>query len=231
MSDESSQRWTLPAPESQVLLTGPETPNSWVIKLALKELVLRRVLSVRTLRTRRFLVLWREINVFVSGQRPNAPVSPPLSAVVSVFPKPTPFSDGSTGVPVKSAASEVMRWYRAGGGLVEAEVMPELRRQGLYDLPADAGGPRWRLTPQGEQELARLRQLMATGRTSFPEWVERDRSRAAEFISLSGPAALLLGNPTPWIWAYLMQTLNRDGSPVLPALDPFADEIQDVPQD
>jgi hypothetical protein len=225
MIEEMPQRWTLPAPESQVLLTGPETPNNWAIKLALKELVLRRVLSVRTVEERRFWVLRRQVSILIPGTHRNDPVSQPLQAVLDVLPQNTVYQDHIHGVPIRSAAIEVIRWYRAGGGYVEAEVLPELRRQGLYDLYPDAGGSRWRLTPKGEGALVQVRELMATGRESFPTWVESDRDRATDFVRMAGPAVLLLGSPVPWIWILTMETLSGDESMALPWADPLAEPL------
>jgi hypothetical protein len=226
MIDSLPESWDLPAPESQVLLTGPDTPDDWAIKLALKELVLRRVLSVRTVRIRRFLVLHKNLPIVVDGERRDATVSAPLQAMLSVFPRPTTFEFGVPGVPLRTATIEVMRWYRAGGGFVEAEVLPELRRLGLYEHHLDGTAPRWRPTASGEQKLTELRQVMRTGRDQFPHWAETDRALATEYVKRAGPALLLLGNPVPWVWVLLMATLSGDASLALPPADPFAEEVE-----
>jgi hypothetical protein len=223
MIDDLPNQWRLPAAESQVLLAGPTTPNEWAIKLALKELVLRRVLSVRTVRVRRFRVLRKDVDILVDGKFRNVPVSGPLQRMLSVFPQPTFYGNGISGVPIQSAALEVMRWYRAGGGYVEAEVLPELRRLGLFEQRLENGLPRWRLTPEGEEALVELRALMQTGREQFPRWVETDRARTMEFVGIAGPALLLLGNPIQWIWVLLMESLSGDQSLAMPGADPFPD--------
>jgi hypothetical protein len=225
MIDDLPDHWQLPAAESQVLLSGPDTPDDWVIKLGLKELVLRRILTVSTVRERRYLILRRNTDIVSRTRKSAVGLSRPLRAMLDVFPKATFYHGGTTGIPVRQAALEVLRWYRAGGGFVKAEILPEMQRLGLYEQVSDQGILRWRLTPEGEQALIDLRVILERGRAESPTWETGNRAGAAAFIGLAGPAVLLLGNPLPWIWVLLMESLSEDQSLAIPGEDPFAGPV------
>jgi hypothetical protein len=230
MIDELPKRWQLPAPESQVLLTGPDTPNNWAIKLALKELVLRKALTLHQSEERRFFILKKRVNILSPGKSLESSAGRPLRAIMEVYPRAQTYKGGITGVPAQKVALEVIRWYRAGGGYVEAEVLPELERRGLYARNTAGGSPRWSLTPKGEEALTELRGLLETGRQSLPDWVANDRARATDFVGAAGPALLLLGNPGPWLWLFL--TAELSGEVVAAEVEgfPFEEAIPVEPQ-
>src|SRR6478735_7621051 len=123
--------WDLSAPASQVLLTGAATPNSWAIKLALKELVLRRALTLERVEKRRFLRKPQQIDVLALGRWPEREAGRSLIGVMEAFPKSHQSLVEATGVPIEVVADEVTRWYRAGGGYIQGEVLPELERRGF----------------------------------------------------------------------------------------------------
>jgi hypothetical protein len=212
--DSESARWDLSAPASQVLLTGASTPNAWAIKLAFKELVLRRGLVLRRERRRRFLLLYREVDTLSLGRWPSAGTEHPLVGVMEAFPKAAIFRSDEGGVPIDVAAREVQRWYRAGGGYVQAEVLPELQRRGYYRLIELERGPEWQLTDAGMQKLTELHALLDTGKTEFPVWLRQDPGRAAAYLTGAGAALLLLGNPVTWLWDLLATVIA--GGEVLP---------------
>lgn len=202
-----SRTWDLCAPSSQVLLTGAATPNSWAVSLAFKELVLRGNLLLGTEQQRRFLVLHRTVSMLSVGRWPAPGTERSLVGVMEAFPKAAIFQSGGGSVPIAVAAREVQRWYRAGGGYVQAEVLPELRRRGCYRLVDTERGPEWQLTDAGERKLEALRGLMETGRTRFPHWVQQDQDQARDYVQTAGPALLLVGNPAFWLWGALGNAL------------------------
>ncbi len=202
--------WDLPAPASQVLLTGAATPNSWAIKLALKELVLRRALTLERVQKRRFLRRAQQIDVLALGRWPEREVGRSLIGVMEAFPKSRHSFVAETGVPIDVVAAEVMRWYRAGGGYIQGEVLPELEQRGYYRRIDEGHGPLWQLTSAGEAKLEELRQLMDRGTVQFPVWVQQDRAQAARYIQDAGPALLLLGNPAIWLWAAMAANFYGD---------------------
>jgi hypothetical protein len=193
--------WDLSAPASQVLLTGAATPNSWAIKLALKELVLRRALTLDRVEKRRFLRKPLQIDVLALGRWPEREAGRSLIGVMEAFPKSHQSFVAGRGVPIDIVAEEVMRWYRAGGGYIQGEVLPELEWRGFYRRIDDGQGPQWQLTAAGEAKLEELRLLMDRGTVQFPVWVQQDREQAARYIQEGGPMLLLLGNPAIWLWA------------------------------
>src|SRR4249919_93708 len=98
--DSESERWDLSAPASQVLLTGAATPNSWAIKLALKELVLRRAMTLEQVQKRRFLRKSQPIDVLALGYWPEREAGRSLIGVMEAFPKARQSFVAETGVPI-----------------------------------------------------------------------------------------------------------------------------------
>lgn len=212
------ERWDLSAPASQVLLTGAATPNKWAITLALKELVLRRALTLQRERRRRLFLLRRDVDTLAVNRWPAMEAGRSLLGVMEAFPKAAIFRSDQGGVPIDIAAKEVGRWYRAGGGYVQAEVLPELQRRGFYRIYQTDKGPEWQLTETGMEKLTELRASMETGRTELPGWLRDDRKKAAAYITGAGAMLLLLGNPVTWLWDLLADalaggTVTADGIP------------------
>ncbi|HET9659137.1 MAG TPA: hypothetical protein VFP05_02330 [Thermomicrobiales bacterium] len=205
--DRESGIWDLSAPSSQVLLTGAETPNTWAIRLAFKELVLRQALVLGTVRQRRLLFFSREVNALSMGRMLDRAAERPLVGALEAFPNSALYLRGTSGVPIDVAATEVSRWYRAGGGYVQAEVMPELERRGYYQRVQVENGVQWRLAEQGERKLEELRRLLDSGRQQFSFWLREDPEQAAAYVRQMGPGLLLLGNPAPWLWGLLVALL------------------------
>lgn len=204
---EHADRWDLSAPASQVLLTGAATPNAWAIKLAFKELVLRRALRLGTERQRRFLVFHREVGVLAVERWPTKGTERSLLGVMEAFPKAALFRTDAGAVAIDVAAREVQRWYRSGGGYVQAEVLPHLQWRGFYRITETMRGKEWELTPAGMQKLAELRALLDTGATDLPVWLRSDREKAAAYLTGAGATLLLLGNPVTWLWEVMAEAL------------------------
>lgn len=205
--DSDVDRWDLSAPASQVLLTGAATPPAWAVKLAFKELVLRRALRLGKERRRRFLVLHREIDVLSVERWPAKGTERPLLGVMEAFPKAAIFRSDAGAVPIDVAAKEVRRWYRAGGGYVQAEVLPHLQWRGFYRVTETQRGKEWELTEAGMQKLAELRALLEVGKTDLPVWLRNDPVKAAAYLTGAGTTLLLLGNPVTWLWEMMADVL------------------------
>jgi hypothetical protein len=236
MNDElPERRWKLSAPESVVLLWGPETGDAWTLKVALLELIVRKVLRLVSVKHRRLLIFPTRSNVLIRGPGRIPPASRSLRAVLDAYPTPRIYPDGTVGVPVDRLAREVfarylrggsvregeITWSWPGGGYVQAVVLPALERRGLYarERSERAGGPfRWGPTVEGLDALEELRALVATGRESFGEWAQRDPGRARTYVATAGPALLLLGGLTPSLqrlqqWASGRQDAGVAGKP------------------
>ena len=198
-----SSRWELPAPESHVLLAGVKGSGKQAMKLALLELVARRLLAIVTveesgrLRTSRTAVL-------VPGAARSQPTARSLQALLELYAQASPrtYKDGTTGVAVAELATAARKRYRTLGGYVETEVLPELARLGLYAREEYKRlglfrATRWVRTPEGEAARADLQGRMAAGQGVFGRWVSEDPSRALAYVALAGSSVLLMSDLHP----------------------------------
>jgi hypothetical protein len=232
MEDEVwRRRWDLPAPESAVLLWGPETRDHDALKLALLELVARRAMKLVAVPDRRLVFISKETHVLVRNPHYAEPVSPSLAIVVDAHPKTRTYRDGTVGTPVDRLAGDVLRqelrrvrvrrgvfrWDWSVGGYVRNRVLPELERRGLYAresrrrlgvLESDV----WVPTTEGVATLYELRERLEAGRAGLLDWLERDPARADDFLQRLGPALPLMGGLTP-----LIARLRRPSWPVAEA--------------
>lgn len=213
--DFPTSPWTLSAPESQVLLTGPETDDAWALKLALAELLVRKRYRLVASRERRSTFWSRATNVLVHGifLGPSAPN--PLHAVVQIAPNARTFLDGTVGVSVVDLARSVFARYRqqksirvngrqmcwTRGSYVQAEVLPSLHARGLYTTEAYTHlkvfhRNRWIVTGAGIDALAELRSLLAFAQGPFRQLIADDPDRAQAFVEHAGASLALLGDPS-----------------------------------
>jgi len=97
-----------------VLLRGPKTPDSQAIKLALKELVVRRHLRIEPVQKRSFLSWKRSKVVFVQGSSTETPCGQVLQAVNWVFESARLESSSSLQGMIEEHLAEMKT--RSGGG-------------------------------------------------------------------------------------------------------------------
>jgi hypothetical protein len=217
------RRWEVSAPESQVLLWGPETGDAWLVKQATMELVVRRVLRLVSVPDRRLLVFSKRTNVLIPIRPLDDAASRALLAVTMAFPKARRYADGTIGVPVEQVARAVFSQFRKDGSIqVQGEawswsrggygasvVLPALERRGLYHREQSKRlglfpTTTWILTDEGLAALEELRRITAIGRDQFAGWVNDDPAKAKAFVEMAGPAILLLGGVGP-----LLQRLHQ----------------------
>ncbi len=209
--------WNLSAPESLVLLWGPQTGDTWTLSLAFLELAVRHNLRLQTVRRREFLFLKREC-LFLVGQVPwDEPHPEPIAAVLAAYPFYKEFANGGLGFPVREASHllfgpDALRkakhplQARPGNVFVRKHVMPGLQQRGLYTSGDPLLTPA--LTPEGKDRLLQLQSLIDTGRRLATGAAGIGPSRALEYVNAAGSALLLVRRlPTA-----LRQLLNRDGS-------------------
>ncbi|MCC6792158.1 MAG: hypothetical protein IT336_10745 [Thermomicrobiales bacterium] len=217
--------WRLSAPESLVLLWGPEAGNAWALKVALLELVVRRVLRLSSVERSRLFRSPEQVNMLGPGEQTDWPAPRPLVAVLDVYAGTRPPADG---VSVVALATAVFRrnvrrvrtgflrhrMDRTGGGYVDADVLTVLERQGYYTPESAARlglvrSTRWHLTPSGERARDELKQFMALGRSAFPDWVTSEPELARSYVERAGPAMLLLGGVAPLLRSLHAQERTR----------------------
>ena len=218
-------RWELPAAESQVLLSGPETNDDWVLKAALLELLVRGVLRLFPGEHGRFLR--RKVDMVALVSRLEAAHVPTLHAVISAYAK---TQDLAQGVPVSDLARVVLMHYRARprftGGYVQEVILPALAERGLFSRESDGraqlfGAEGWFLTRSGLEALVALRTMLETARQSFAAWAGSDQARAGAFIESAGAAVLLLDDVIAAL-PRLREQRTRDRSVATSAAGAFA---------
>src|SRR6478752_2529546 len=84
---QPGEPWTLSAPETLVLLTGPETGDAVALRVALLELVVRRSLKLSLATDRRFLIFHPKVNVLSGGSAFTRRLEKPLQRILDLFPQ------------------------------------------------------------------------------------------------------------------------------------------------
>jgi uncharacterized membrane protein YgcG len=198
-------RWELSAPESFVLLDGPDASGEQAFKLAVFELVGTGLLRVVDVEKPGILGQTRHTSVLVRGQGGEEPRQGPLASVWTLLQRipQVSFPDGTIGVPVEDLVAAAHEQYGSLDGFVKSEVLPELERRGLYAREAYRilwlfPSTRWRLTPAGQQAREELQRLIALGDERFRGWVQDNPSQAMTYAALLGAAWFLM----PGLWSY-----------------------------
>ena len=220
VEQQPEEPWTLSAPESVVLLTGPDTGDAVALRAALLELVVRRSLKLSQATDRRFLILHPKVNIFSGGSDFARQLELPLQHILDFYPQipKRTFAGGGVGVPVKRFAREIFRQHRPSyhsvlgrrtrilnaQTFVGGTILPELEKRGflLCDARVD-GNPSaaitCSITEHGIETLSVLRDMLDEGRRSFAEWVTTNPKRAMDYVEQAGPAILLLPALAPSI--------------------------------
>ena len=195
------RRWPLSAPESLVLLWGPDTGDTWALSLAILEIAVRHDLGLRTV-TRRSMLFFRTNTLVLTGPLTLSQIAgTPLRALFPAHPLQLRYDGGVTGVPLESiamplVAPEVVRTarkrtrIRSGPVYVPKHVIPALVQRGLYTYDLPTLPPV--MTDDGKVALAELRHLLAIGRETLPSLVEHDPTTAWRYLDRAGSALLLV---------------------------------------
>lgn len=190
--------WKLTAPDSYILLHGPDAGGGEPLRFGLLELIARRLLAIYEVEERSFFGP-RRTSVLVDGVETDEPLERPLEAVRSIFQRlqPYTYTDGTVGVPVAEFAQAAQQLYHPPSRFAAEEVLPGLIRRGLYAREAHKGlwifpATRLVLTPAGRAARAELADIMALGEREIPGWAERDRNSGLAYLAMAGAAALLL---------------------------------------
>ncbi len=211
-------RWQLSAPESHVLQYRGSCYLTEPFKLAVKELVTRRVLRVQRIQPGG-LSGGRPEYALVDGPLIASEVPPPLSSVLGVYrahrkslnvlEAESTVADHVTGVSVK----QLRKAARQEFGKVEhyhvREVVPALVERGLLSASGSRGlkrEPDWDWTPAGRQADSELGEWMALGRKSLASCAAKgDLLTAAAYVEGAGALLLLM----PDLYPELQQLESR----------------------
>lgn len=200
-ADWPATAWALTAPESYVLLHGPEASGRETFKLALLELVARGTLRLVEVGGAGGFGRGRRVSVLAPGVRPEPPAAQALASLWLLYSGvPLRLFDGDVaGVALPDFVRAVRRRYRSLDRYRFEEVVAPLVDRGLlareeYRLLWLWPARRVVVTPAGARPRADLERRLALGRAHFGGWVDADPARAVAFAGLAG-AAVLLMNP------------------------------------
>jgi uncharacterized membrane protein YgcG len=195
-SDWPATRWSLTAPESFVLLNGPNASGGQAFKLGLTELVARGALLLET--TTSGGIRHREVAMLRDGSKPGAPRERTLDAIWSIYQRTQThtYGDGLSGVRIEDLAKAAARFYGSLSAYVKQDVLPALEDRGLYGRQDGRilwifPTTRWVLTPEGTAAREELQRLLTLAEQRFGEWADTEPPRALEYASLAGAALLL----------------------------------------
>jgi hypothetical protein len=206
--------WRLTAPESYVLYLGKSPPGSEALKLALKELILRRALRVEQLDRSGRLGRKRSVSAFRAGSRSTAISEPPLAAVMELYEQTdeshpgdartgSPSARGYDGVLVDAFARAARRSFgRSLAGYVNDHVFPAMEQRGLLrSKPRKSLGyrsrRRWALTVAGQDAADQLEKWVGVGHRQMAGWVRDDPARGRAYAQAAGAAVLLMSSLYP----------------------------------
>jgi hypothetical protein len=206
----ASDPWHLSAPESLVLRDGPRAKPADVVRVAVLELVARRVLRLVEVETRGLLGRPGTEVVVGAGSQP-APADGPLAAIadIALESKARTYPDGTVGIAVHSLAMAcAARYGRPPRLFIDRSVLPALEARGLFTttrrkvlglFPSTS----WVRTADGDRARDRLLELTTTAERDVAEWSERDPRRLARFLAAAGSAALLVPAAYPAFEAFV----------------------------
>ena len=218
---DAPARWDLSAPESLVLRDGPNAKPAEVIKLAVLELVTRRVLRLVEVETRNKRGKVKTEVVIGAGSRP-APTEGPLAVVarIALEAKVQTRPDGTVGIGLPAFARVFVASHKnVPKSFIDHSVLPALESRGLYRSERRKWlriftYTHWERTPAGDRALTQLGELTTTAERDVAEWSERQPQRLATFLAVAGGAALLVpaAYPTFEEFSNRIRTPPDDGS-------------------
>ncbi|MGH3087986.1 MAG: hypothetical protein ACRDSJ_11795 [Rubrobacteraceae bacterium] len=181
-------------------MNGPKGAGNEALKLAVMELVSRDVLK---------LIEREEGTVLERGSEWRETAPRPLGVVLEPF---TDRFDGEERIEVSRLLGEIENRCGSVEGYVENEVMPSLENRGLYEKKERRilglfPTTRRELTHSGEAMKAQLEQSKRLGEDRFGDWVVNDRDRALDYLTLIGPAILLM----PFLQPDIQQLNEEEG--------------------
>jgi hypothetical protein len=179
-------RWELTAPESHVLSYRGGSFRAEAIRLAVVELVARRILRV-------------EDRSLVGGPAVHQAVEPPLEVVLEVF-RETRRRPGRDDVLVKDFRRALTKRFRNADRYRELHVAPALVERGLLEetRPRRRGrAAEFDWTDAGREADAQLTRWLELGRDQLASWVRSDPMRASSFTREAGSAVLLMSDQYP----------------------------------
>ena len=194
--------WELTAPESYVLQIPRPLLSVHAFKLALRELVLRRVLRLEQLESSGLVGRRRPRSALHAGARYAAISAPALTPLLALHGR-SRQRRGLDGVLVEDFAREARREFtRSFAGYVNDHVYPALADRGLMRVEESKrlGALRRRmhvLTPEGQEAAAELDDWLRVGHERLEGWVRDSPERALAYAGGAGAAILLMPSLYP----------------------------------
>ncbi len=195
----------LGAAELYVVLNGPNASATEVFKLALHELIGRGVLDAGFRQQGSGPTTTRSALLLPATSRPGK-LRRPLRNIMDVYNTVAQTSsESANGIDVQDLAralrarheGKLSQWVtdEVVGSLVEQGLYSEeqVKRLGLFVATS------YEPTPTGKAAQALLQASIERVKDQFSSWVSGDRTRAAAFLAIAGPAVLVIPELRPEI--------------------------------
>ena len=189
-----SEQWQLTAPESYVLRLPRPRRHVELFKLALRELVLRRALTIEQLEQAGLFRQRSKTVLRVGTQHMSEPALAPLVELHSRARR----RSASDGVLVEDFAKEARREFTGSlMGYLNNHVYPSLVQRGLMEVEEPTGLRAFRRrrhvrTAAGGEALAELEEWLRVGNACLKDWVRDSPERALAYTAGAGAAVLLM---------------------------------------
>ena len=198
-----SEPWDLPAPDSHVLLNGPDRPDAEPFRLAVMELVGKRHLRMMQVEEPGLLGTKRR-SVLVAGDERTRPEAESLLAVWNLYYEPRTqtayrktYKDGTTGVELPAFARAAAEYFGSLQGYAAGVVVPSLIKQGLMEKQAAKilwliPTTRIVLTPAGVEKRRQLQEIIWLAQQQAGSWAGGGMGMGMESLMFAGAAMLLM---------------------------------------
>jgi len=219
LRDVPQAPWPLSAPESWLLLNGPNSASIRPFELAVVELLARGALALTDAVEARRLWGDRTIKILVDGPSSGG-LTAPLGAVFQLYgtSRRRTFQDGKSGVKLRDLGSEVASFYKGrlyNYGLYD--VMPRLMDRGWFGLAPRRFlffplQPRYEITLAGTSAQMDLKRWLQALEFKFGAFIDRDPEAALSLAARSGAALLLSPIAVSQLYALRGRFPDRQGA-------------------
>lgn len=201
--------------ESLIILDPQKGSGKEMMKLTLLDLLIKQVLVSET-QAETSRILKREVKKYFLRKGPNREKIP-LKLHEKVLSAPL---DSRDSMEIADLAKEAFEKVKGFNGFRNNYVREPLTELGIFDkvkkkrllIPYTG----YELSPKGLETRDRMQGLITEGESHFMDWMEKDKNRAMQFLTICGSNIFLLQKwdlETMKAWLKELSTMERAGGP------------------